>query len=426
MAGELFGSPIGRSMAEQDMAKLAMSSAQTSHLGVQDAMAPFSAQQRSAQARWLNARSEGVERDVEIEKKIATMMQAEEPATVEEKDNPGWRMADIAMRAGSPKKAMEYAGKASTIDQHVASANTQESRKAFLDSRKQLSDNTAFASEVRGVDSPEALQAAIQRHARRTGDTGGLLDAQGLLVPGAAEQWEKVKENIQQAALTENQRITAAYKERALASADRIRNARIKALEFAQDLDAQEELSKRRRKGALGKVGTDILNKTEGANLGTNFIKSQFVSLPGGDAQAKIMGRQLAEQAAQMRATNPALTPTEAIQNAFDDMEKKEQFIGLTKQPAGADANKPIPLMSNTVPKKGQYYGDKKDTRKFLGVGDPAADRNGFGPNLRRAKLKNAGGSGQISSVGSASDEEERLAAETDQIALAEPDDEED
>ena len=308
---EMFGAPVGISNAEQDMARMAMTQAQIGHMGVQDAMAPLKAEQT---------------------------------------------MAATAL-------ARSQAAKLDTA------AITDESRSALIATRARIAQMDELGRAVRGVSSPETLMAALQAHEQASGEQTGLLDQQGQLLPGAAQNWEALRDEIQQRALSEKDRIAADYRERALKSAEKERKSRQDARTFWQDMDKQEQRAAAQARGRGARTGVvDTLAKTDGVKLGTDFMTTQFAGLE--PAQARIYGRRLSERALQMRQKHPALTPSDAIKEAFNALGSEGAFKDLKRNPKSASPSNPLPLPADgklESLKVGQYYTNGKQTQQWLG-----------------------------------------------------------
>lgn len=408
---DLFGTPQGQSLAEQDMARLAMTNAQVQHMGVQDMMAPSTAQQRSASARWLNTRAAAAERDIEVQKKVAALA-AGKDWSEDERKNPGWTFANLYMEAGSPREAMKVAGQAATIDSRTAAADTNAARASLIQARTRIAQIDTLSRSMRTVDSPETLQAALQRHEQTTGEQTGLLDQQGNLAPQAVEKWEEIRDQTQEMALTEKDRIATDVRERALASAEKERTSRQEARTFWQSMDNQRKRAEAQAAARVQKAGK--IEKPD-KTLGTNFVNSQFIGIDSN--QAKVFGAQIAEQAQQFRTLNPALTPTEATQQAFDAMEKQGTFQGLKRTPPGAlqSKDRPLPLPADVDKAKlktGFWYTDGKTKMQWLG------------PDKGWDKKQTQGGSGKIRAAAAgtyippADDAEDLENDEADNMAL--------
>lgn len=411
---DMFGSAVGHSQADKDMAALAMNQAQIQHLQTQDAMAPFSAQQRSAQSRWLNVRSGEKEQDALNEKAIAARMAGMDPAEID-RDNPARTVADIALDLKMPVKAMKAGAMADQSDQRRAAAETNEARQALITARTGITNKTILSQDVRGADSPEALQAVLQAYTRRTGENLGMLDRQGNLLPQYAENWEAVRDKIQESALTEKDRLTNEYRNSRLEQIIKDLERKKRKDDFYQDLGNVEAREAARSRGRGVKVGADVLAKQEGATLGANYVKSEFVI--SDDAQAKILGRKVAETAAQIRAKNPALTPTEATEQATKSLENQGLFEGLQRKPAQANQNRPLSLPvdatgkpDKTKLKTGYYYSDGNGVRQWLG--------DKWGGHRTKGKVTGAGPSASAADtdVAAADDLEDE---EADQLAMA-------
>lgn len=371
MAEELFGTPIGVSRAEQDMARQAMTSAHVMQADTQAQLAPAVFAQRVGQARYLNAKAGVAENDADIQRRVAQAAAGRE-WTDDERANPAWTFANLYKDAGSPRDSMKAAGVAATIDQKRASADTNALRGELISARRKVVQAGSLASEMTLVDSPESLQAALQKHAQETGEQIPLLDEQGNLRPEVAEDWEGYKGKIKDMALTEKDRLATDYRERALASADAERRSKQDNRSFWQSTDNQEARERARSKGRIAKVGADIFDKAEGAKLGKDFVTNKFVGIDS--SQATILGRQLAEQAKQARQLNPALTPTEASQEAFNLMDKQGLFGGLKQKPPGAleSEKRPLKLPDNgdkSKLKEGFWYSDGTRKMQWGGAG---------------------------------------------------------
>lgn len=344
----------GVQAAEQGMAKMALEAT--------------TAQQRSASARWLNVRAAGAEQDLETERRVAAMMQNDPISSNEEAQNPGWKIADFFNQAGSPTKAMKAAEKASLIDQHIASANTNVSRQSLIQTRTRISQLDELGRAMHSVDSPEALQAQLQRHEQASGEQTGILDDQGNLPPQFAERWEQLRDSIQRESLSEKDRLLVAHRARTLASIDQERISRQNNRSFWQNMENQTDRAAAQAKGRGAKVGADVLTKPEGFKLGTDYINDQFVGLD--PSQARVQGRRVTERAQQLRDKNPALTPLEAIQEAHKVMDSEGAFTGLRQRPYKATVDKPMPLPADGDKSKlepGYFYSNGKEVREWLG-----------------------------------------------------------
>lgn len=366
---DLFGSPVGRHQAEQDMAKLALTDAQIQHMGVQDALAIPTAQQRSAQARWLGVRAGEKEREAAVQAFIAENVNR---ARGDGKPPDGNDFAALALKAGDPKLAMDLAGKQAQINQRDASATTNAARSRLIQARTRVQQMDEFARIVRGAEGPEQLQGAIQRYEQESGTRTGLIDENGVLAPGLTENWQAVRGQIQNEAVSEAQRVSDAIRQDALESAERMRKARIKNMEFWQSAENQAKIAEARRKPSVQKAGT--LDRPEGARAGTDYINSQFFDIP--EAQAKVMGRVLSEMASTFKQANPALTNTDALRQAFTELDKQGRFAGLDRRKPIAfgltkrTSKAPLPLPEQADPSKleiGAWYTNGKEKRLWLG-----------------------------------------------------------
>lgn len=368
---DLFGTPQGQSLAEHDMARMAMTNAQVQHLGMQDLAIPSQIEQRGAQSRWLNARADEKGRDADIQRRVAAAAAGKEWAE-DEKANPAWVFADLYRKEGAVDKSIKAAGVAATIDQKRASAATNEERASWIGTRRRIAEIDVLSRQVRTVDSPETLQAVLKQHQDVSGEQTGLLDEQGNLLPQAAEKWEEVRDKIQDMALTEKDRLATDYKERALKSADAERKSKQQNRGFWQDMGNQADRAAATRRPKQEKVGVDLFDKAEGARFGADFITSKFGNVEA--SQAKVLGRQLSEQARQARQLNSALTPTEAAQDAFNAMEKQGLFGGLKLKPPGALESEKRPLKlpedgDKSRLKEGFWYTDGTVKKQWLGAG---------------------------------------------------------
>lgn len=401
MAGEMFGSAIGHSQAEQDMARTALSEAQIGHMGAQDSMLPFTAAQHIANSRYLNSRADSLNAKSEAQRRIAQAAMGESFSD-DEKRNPGWKLANIAMNVGAVDEAMTFATKAAGVDSKLASTETNAARQGLIQTRNRLAQMDELSRGMRLVDSPESLQSVLQNHERTTGEATGFLNQQGQLDPHAGENWEKLRDLIQSESLTEQQRLTAQYRTARLGQLDRDIKRKEENSAFWQDMDNQENRAAAQARGRGIKTGASALDKGDGVKLGTDYLTSQFSNVE--PSQAKIFGRQINDRAKEIRDKNPALTPMEATRAAFDALDTGGKFDGMTRRPARADPNKPLPLPEDGKTenlKVGQYYTDGKNTREYLGPGK--GDKGWGGP---RTKGKISGTSSYIPDPGNEEDDE--------------------
>lgn len=391
MAEELFGTPIGVSRAEQDMARQAMTAAHVGQIDTQMQLAPMVAAQKFAQARYLSAKAGVAEGDANIQSKVAALAAGHE-WTDDEKKNPAWTLANMYQEAGSPKDAIKTAGVAASIDQKEASATTNKARQDLIGVRSQMANIDLLSRDMRGVDSPEALQAALSRHEQTAQEQTGLLDEQGQLRPEAAANWEDTRDRIQSMALGEKDRMLADYRTKALANLSQEFKSRQDNRSFWQSTENQEARERAKTKGRGTKVGLTAVDKID-PKFGTDFVNSQFVHIETN--QGKVLGRQLAEQAVQARTLNPALTPSEAAKAAFESMDKQNLFGGLTKRPPGANESEKRPL---ALPEDG----DKSKLKPGFWYSDGNTKMQWGGPGVGWKKQTTGKGSGTIRPVSAA------------------------
>lgn len=410
--GEMFGAPIGQHYAEQDMARMALLGPQVEHLQTQNALAPFRAAQMQAAARVGNARAGALEQSADTARKIAALAQ-NRGFTEEEKQNPGWTLANIALEVGDAEASMKYATKAATIDGKLASAATNAAREALIGVRTRVGQLDLLSRSARSIDGPEALQSVLQQHEQTTGERTGLLDPQGRLDPGAAADWESVRDRMQEMALSEKDMLTKKYREAALASAEAERKSRQKNRDFWQNTDNQEARAAAQTRGRGVKAGTDVFDKTAGEKMATDFITTELAGV--GKDQARVYGREVAERAKQLRQNNPALTPREAIAEAFKKLDSSGKYEGINRRPKAASPSNPQALPADTKdPSKlqvGQFYKDGSGAvREWLGPTE------GWGPvNRRQGRIGGTalGGSGSGGGTGAFTQDDD------DELALA-------
>lgn len=399
MAEEMFGTPIGHSRADQDMAKLAMTSAQVQHLAIQDMMAPIAAGAKEAQTRYLNARAGEKETDTRIQAAVAAMAAGEggTGGKLTLDDLPG-----MYMKAGSPKDALRVFGQVTAANQRIASTTAQEARAELIAARTHATMAKNLSMAMGGVDSPETLQAALQRHEQTYGESTGLLGEGGVLAPQAAQDWEGTRYKINQMALDSGARATATYRQKRLDQIDRDINSKIKRRDFLADFEAQEELAKRKRAPLKDKAGaTDIFDKNEGARLGADFVNTQVVVAD--PAQGRILGKQLAERARQFRSLNPAITPTEAMKQAFDKMQEDGSLTGLRMKPPGANESekRPLPLTDDMVdPRTGKGIESKLKPGFWYTDGQSKMMWGGPGVGWKKEQTNSKGAKGKIRPAG--------------------------
>lgn len=380
MAGEMFGSPVGRSIAERDIAQEAMLGPKMLESLMTSAAVPGQMAQRAAQTRLLNTKADTLELDADVQRRVAAAA-ANMDWTDENKKNPVWAFANLHREAGDIKGAIAIAGKAATIDQKQASAATNAVRADLIQTRTALAELDKLGRQASTVNSPESLQALLQQHP----DAQTFLDPQGNLLPQVAEQWETVKQGIIDQSMSAKDRIAADYRERALKSANQERTSRQDARKFWQDTDNQRKIAEAKAAGRVGKAGTDPLSKNEGMKMATDYVLSQYGIRDV--EQARVLGADIADRAKQARAQNPALTPQEAIKLATSNMELEGKFEGLAKTPRNVNPSRPLPLpldRDKTKLKVGQYYNDGKNTRQWLGPD------KGFGGPITSGKIRAA------------------------------------
>lgn len=365
---ELFGTPGGRGQAEQEMAKLALTGAQIQHMGVQDAMAPFTAQQRSAQARWLGTRADEKDREQTIAAYVAS--RANEAMEVDGRQPDGNDFAQWALEAGDVKGSMDYMSKQATVNQKQAAAATNATRQGLIQSRTRINQMDELARLVRNSQDADQLLGNLQEYEARTKQPTGLV-VEGRLAPGLAENWEATRDELVSQAVSERDRTATEARRAALESADALRKARIRQIQQWGDLDFQARLAEARRRPVQDKAG---VLKPDNVRAGMDYIGSQFLDIPA--PQAKVLGRIMAEMAREITQKNPAITPAEARDQAFNELDRQGRFAGLERRdPKSFDRMKktekaPLPLPADADPSKlevGNWYTNGKEKKLWLG-----------------------------------------------------------
>ena len=436
---DMFGTPVGRSHADVDMAREAMLGPQVLQSVMQSAAIPGQIEQRAAQSRYLGAKADALEVEADVQREVARMASAGGLMEVDGStpQNPVWGMAGLYQKAGDLKTAAKLAGQASSIDQRIASADTNAAREKLISARRVITEMDTLSRKIRSAESPEQFQAILQQNGAMQ-----FLDQQGNLLPQVSEQWETVRDRIVEESISEKDRLRADYLNDALDSAERERKSRQAARTFWQDTNNQEARARAQARGRGVKVGADELGKPTGRTMATNLVSSQYtIADPN---QAKVLGAKVAERAQQLRDRNPALTTQEALDLGLGQLKDEGLLEGVPPRRRGEFDSKnftpALPLPSNRDRgqlKSGQYYKGPDGVRQWLGV-------NGWGPLIKedsaaaryRAAISNSGkgaavsASGRVRSSGYASsgndeevdgtEDELEDTAEDDELALEE------
>ena len=399
----MFGSPIGQHHAESDMARTAMTNAQLAKTATAMDIAPFQMAQKAAQTQYLGQRAQALQREQMIERQVAAMVQN------------GWNEADAYVEAGDVSKALKAEGAIAQIEGRIATAETQRLRGGLIEQRRKLAVIDELSREARSIDSPESLQTFAQQHARTHPSIAAMLTPEGTLKPEVAPHWEAVRDGIQQRAVSETARVQTDVRERALRSANTARERRGRHWDFLEDIDRQRAMADARRRPLVTKAGGDpLLLKPDDVKYGSEYVSSTFPDIDPN--KAKILGRELASAAKQMRMNNPALSAADSMKEAFKVIERRGDFAGMTKKPTGAAPERAKPLPAGATGKLdtgklvvGEYY--REDSG---GVAQWLGPDKGFGPPSNRGRIKPASAA--------AADNTE---AEDDALALEDDDEEE-
>lgn len=399
----MFGSPIGQHHAESDMARNAMTTAQLSKAITAMDIAPFQMAQKAAQSQYLGQRAQALQREQMIERQVAAMVQN------------GWNEADAYVEAGDVSKALKAEATVAQIEGRVATAETQRARGGLIEARRRLAVIDELSREARTIDSPEALQTFAQQYAHTHPSIAAMLTPEGALKPDVAPHWEAIRNGIQQRAVSETARVQTDVRERALTSATAARERRGKHWDFLENVDRQRAMADARRRPLVAKAGGDpLLLKPDDVKYGSEYVSSNFPDIDPN--RAKILGRELASAAKQMRMNNPALSVSDSMKEAFRTIERRGDFAGMTRKPFGAAPERAKPLPAGSTGKLdtskltvGEYYREDGG-----GVAQWLGPEKGFGPPSNRGKIKPA-----------ATTAVDNTEAEDDALALEDDDEEE-
>lgn len=331
----MFGAPVGMEHAIRSEQVLA-----------ETAMAP-------AKQRLLEAQTYLKEDEAAAQKRFA--------ATAIDPKAGMWGIAAAAVNAGLPN-AYKIANTASQMDARRIQGDLRQLRgeEIQVQTRARLADEKARL--LTGVTDDASLQAAMQDFERTTRTPSGLLRNGELIVPYSPELVGRERA----LAISSKDAMIQDYRERALTSADAERVSKQHNRDFWQNMENQFERETARQRARAGQHGArDFLPNSNQISAGADFLAEKF-GVDSKEPWTRVLGRELIENAKRMRNGNPAISAKEALQQSFQDMDRRGSFAGKSLMDKKEDKFRPkeLPYTSDGKPDKdkliaGQLYRDE-------------------------------------------------------------------
>lgn len=341
---ELWGTAAGSRLAEQDIQKSQMMMAEL-------AMMPAKQRMAESHANLYESQAQKAQMDVQKQRlfmaNMAQMdaMQADRAAgNVVDPLDRARMMADVMMRSGDPKGAMQVQDRVNMIEYRNIKADTQRVRQADIDLKSQLTRFDMESRLLQGVQTKEQLQRQAQEYERRTGDSTGILQPDGSLNPQLSQvedsQVPALVESIRQRSMSKKDQMMADERKRRDDSLDREFRSRQANRSFWQQAENIQMRSDAARKPTAVKSG-EVSLKGDDRKYGADFLKDQFPDMPA--AQSRVLGTEMAERIKNLRKSSPQLSQAQASEKVLGDMVKEGKFLGQKGTGKSPDAALALP-----------------------------------------------------------------------------------
>lgn len=348
---DMFGSPIGQAHGIESQLGLAKL-----------AMAPD-------EARLTRAKANVAEMQAESQKRFAEAMQGSQNQSL-------WGAAEAALKAGLPT-AYHFANAASNMEYRRAATRTQEMRGLEAGVRAQTADLDLRARSLTGVTNLQGLQAAFRDYESQAGRRSGYLDDQGNLLPNITDDDVPVIVGRERAkALSTKDQLMQDFRGRQLSSQEKERASKQQSRDFWQDMDNQYAREASRQKARAERGGsTGLFPSNAQISVGSDYLSEKF-GVDSKEPWTRVMGRELVDTAKRLRSQNSGLSASEAIDEAFKQLDRKGAFGAHRLVNKKDDLTRPMALPykdGKPDPEKlkaGQLYTDDSGaTREWSGKG---------------------------------------------------------
>lgn len=348
MPATLFGSPLGQLAYNQDQRVQALTKLESAEADL--------AEQKAQQQRRMT--------QILQESELSPTGAVGGGGTPE---NPLWKIADAAVRAGMPD-AYKYANAASMIDYRRTAGETQQMRRIELGNKVKIENLDLQGRLLAGATNKESLQAALRDYENQTGERTGMLDRDGNLT---VEYSPELVGRLRAKAISTKDSLLMDLRKQAIASADRLRKSREDNYTFWQNMEHQQE---RARAQAAGRAaghgeGSGMFPTNAQIGVAADYLATKFPNIDEKGPWARVMGIELINEAKRLRSLNPALDSVEALEQGFNNLNKKGVF-SASKSAGKSDEelNTAIPLPTSGDTKdlvEGQVYTDGTQQRRW-------------------------------------------------------------
>lgn len=331
--------------------------------------------------RFGRARADIEENQAAAQKRMSAMMSG---MNMDAMANPIWGMAEAAFKANLPD-AYKYANTASLVDYRRQAGKTAELKGVEAANKIKLERLDLKARLLSGVRDDASLQAAARDYESQTGESSGLLDRNGnLLVPYSPELVGRERAK----AISAKDQTIMDWRNRM----EERRRAEDKSKQdnrtFWQNMEHQEDRARAQQRGRLESQGGSALFPTNAQiTIGAEYLGNKF-NVDTKEPWARVMGRELIDEAKRLRQLNPALSATEAIDSAFNSLDKKGVFSAhrQTKKQDDETLNEPMPLPASGDTAdliEGQVYSNGTEMRRWSKQGWVTWTGKGWETNKR-------------------------------------------
>lgn len=335
----LYGAPEGISTAISDVQalnQLAMAPMQRAQMQAQTAQAQAQTANIIEQARVHRAQAGIAELQLAEDKSFARALQDSALGGPAETNRPsagaptgttaisdliGSRMM-LAWQAGAPNKAIELATKYSTLKGHEATTAAATARAQAANLQITKAKAQWFATRAMDIKDPGSWAALNADYARTWNEPSPY---------AGVPYFDGMGEKVATEAMTVKERMDAAYKEHTKKSTDEQRRFTRENQTKMREIQRQR-LEIERQRATAGKKGT--VGKPPPApytSQAVDLIKRDYLDIE--DQDARIKGREIAEQAYAIVQENPNLTPTQAVTRVYLQAAEKGIFKDYLKIP---------------------------------------------------------------------------------------------
>lgn len=317
---------------------------------------------------YMGAQADLMRQKADAQRKFAGMAAGQPQMGGAQGGNPLWGVARMALDAGLPD-AYKYANTASLIDSRTVASETQRLRQVEIGVKAQTEILDLKGRLFSAATSDDSWRQAALDFERQTGQRTGIVDQQGNLIQPFSPE---AKGRLIAQSMSAKDRLLLDWRNRALTSANQERESRQRSRDFWQNMENQREREEAKQRGRTAAHGDSALFPSNAQiTIGSDFIAEKF-GVDSKEPWARVMGRELIDKAKRMRTLNPGLSASDAIQQAFVQLDKSGTFSSHRLVDKNTDLNRPLPLPEvNKIDelKVGQVYTDGRTLRKWTGKG---------------------------------------------------------